>query len=127
VGAVNPSNGRFVSLIVSHCDTQVFQSFLDTMAHEVPAQGKRVYLVLDNASWHETKRLNWHHIEKVFLPPYSPDFNPIERFWQYLKGHGMAGYFTKDGGTLSDKLCASIQEMLAHPELIRSVCALPTL
>ncbi|NJM36417.1 MAG: hypothetical protein HC845_00255 [Akkermansiaceae bacterium] len=32
----------------------------------------------------------WHHIEPVYLPPYSPNFNPIERIWQHLKGHSMA-------------------------------------
>jgi transposase len=127
IGAVSPSTGRLVSLIVPHCDTEVFQAFLDTTAKENPASGRRVCLVLDNASWHKTKGLEWHHIEKVFLPPYSPDFNPIERLWQHLKGHGMAGFFTRDGETLSDKLCESIQELLDQPELIRSVCALPRL
>jgi len=127
VGAVNPSSGQLVSLIIPHCDTEVFQAFLDTMAKEVPAQGgKRVCLVLDNASWHKTKRLEWHHIEKVFLPPYSPDFNPIERLWQYLKGHGMAGFLSKRGEEISDKLCESIRELLDQPDVIRSVCALPT-
>jgi hypothetical protein len=43
-------------LIVPHCDTQVFQLFLDTMAQDVPASpGRKVMLVLDNASWHKTK------------------------------------------------------------------------
>ena len=79
--------------------------------------------VLDNACWHKTQRLEWHHIEKAFLPPYSPDMNPIERFWQHLKGHGMAGCFTGDG----DKLCESIRELLDQLELIQSVCALPRL
>ncbi len=54
--------------------------------------GIPVHLVLDNASWHKSKRLIWHHIEPIYLPPYSLDFNPIEKIWQYLKGHGMAGY-----------------------------------
>lgn len=47
--------------------------------------------VLDNASWHKTKRLNWHHIEAVYLTAYSSDFNPIERLWQHLKSHYLAG------------------------------------
>lgn len=126
IGAVSPASGQLVSLIVPHCDTEVFQAFLDTMAKEVPEQkGKRLCLVLDNASWHKTKRLEWHHIEKVFLPPYSPDFNPIERLWQYLKGHGMAGFLSNQGEVLSDKLCDSIRELLVEPALIKSFCNLP--
>lgn len=123
IGAVNPSTGQLVSLIVPHCDTAIFQIFLDTMAAEVPKRrGKRVLLVLDNASWHKTKSLRWHHIEPVYLPPYSPDFNPIERLWQHLKGHYLAGYFTKQSKDLSDKLVESIQHLMDRPKIIRSVC-----
>ncbi|MEY3895325.1 MAG: superfamily endonuclease [Verrucomicrobiota bacterium] len=32
-----------------------------------------------NAGWHKSARLDWHHIKPVYLSPYSPDFNPIER------------------------------------------------
>lgn len=123
VGAVNPATGQLISLIVPHCDTEVFQLFLDVMAHEAPASpGMKVILVLDNACWHKTKSLNWHHIQPVYLPPYSPDFNPIERLWQHLKGHYLAGYITRHGHELNDKLFDSIRSLLDHPETIRSVC-----
>lgn len=122
IGAVNPSTGQLVSMIVPHCDAEVFQIFLDEMATQVPRCGKRVLLVLDNACWHKAKCLNWHHIEPVYLPPYSPDFNPIERLWQHLKSHYLAGYFTKEGKDLCDKLAESIQDLMEKPKTIRSVC-----
>ena len=124
IGAVNPKSGQLVSLIVPHCDSEVFQAFLDTMAQETEEQksgSRRVCLVLDNASWHKSKRLNWHHIEPVYLPPYSPDFNPIERIWQYLKGHGMAGFLSNKGEELSEKLFQEVKALLNDPEPIRSV------
>jgi transposase len=125
VGAINPSSGQLVSLIVPHCNTEVFQVFLDTMAKEVrPRRGKTVYLVLDNASWHKTKRLNWHHIEPVYLPPYSPDFNPIERLWQHLKSHYLAGFITNKADILQEKICQSIQTLLDAPKTLKSVCAI---
>ena len=121
VGAVNPKSGQLVSLIVPNCDTEVFQVFLDTMADEtVPEEGRRVCLVLDNASWHKTKRLDWHHIEPVYLPPYSPDFNPIERIWQYLKGHGMAGYLIKRLRALRETFPGG-EIATQRPDTIRSV------
>ena len=123
IGAVNPSTGQLVSLIVPRCDTAVFQIFLDAMAAEGPKRrGKRVLLVLDNASWHKTKSLRWHHIEPVYLPPYSPDFNPIERLWQHLKSHYMAGFLTKHGEELADKLEESIRSLLRQPEKLQSLC-----
>ena len=123
IGAVEPASGRLVSLIVPHCDTEVFQAFLDTMAEEITARkGKRLLLVLDNASWHKTKRLRWYHIEPIYLPSYSPDFNPIERLWQHLKGHHLAGLVTKEGGVLEEKIFQAIRSLLQTPETIRSVC-----
>lgn len=123
VGAVSPETGQLVSLIVPHCDTEVFQLFLDVMASEVPKKrNKKVILVLDNASWHKAKSLNWHHIEPVYLPPYSPDFNPIERFWQHLKSHYLAGYITRYGEELNQKLFDVIGSLLHDPETIKSVC-----
>ncbi len=123
IGAVNPSTGELISLIVPHCDASVFQVFLDTMAAEASERrDKRVFLVLDNASWHKAKSLNWHHIEPIYLPPYSPDFNPIERLWQHLKSHYLAGYFTQQNKNLSDKLVESIQDLMERPKIIRSVC-----
>jgi transposase len=122
VGAVNPATGQLVSLIVPHSDTEVFQAFLDTMAKEVPDEGKDTWLILDNASWHKSKSLNWHHIKVKFLPAYSPDFNPIERLWQHLKSDYLAGFLTKDGKKLADKIEESIRTLLTKPETIRSVC-----
>lgn len=127
VGAVEPATGQLVSLIVAHCNTEVFQAFLDTMADEIPAeQGIQIHLVLDNAGWHKTASLNWHHIKPVYLSPYSPDFNPIERLWQHLKSQAMAGYLTNDGEALTEKLLESLKDLLDKPEIIRSVCSPPT-
>jgi transposase len=123
IGAVNPRSGKLVSLIVPHCDRDVFQVFLDTMAEEVPAvANRRCVLVLDNASWHKVKTLRWHHIEPLYLPPYSPDFNPIERLWQHLKSHFLAGFITKSGEELAAKLITSIQALMQTPNTLKSVC-----
>lgn len=86
IGAVAPQSGRFFGLIVDGVDTDVFQVFLDELTKAIPKkEGARQILILDNASWHKAARLNWHHFEPKFLPGYSPDFNPIERFWLRLK------------------------------------------
>jgi hypothetical protein len=42
-------------------------------------EGQRTLLVLDSASWQKSATLSWHHIQPVYLPPYSSDFNAVER------------------------------------------------
>jgi len=54
-------------------------------------EGKKVYMVLDNVRYHHAKRLKpileryKHRIEFIFLPPYSPDLNPVERIWWLMR------------------------------------------
>ena len=57
--------------------------------HLIPLLKSGTVVVMDNASFHRKKRLN--DIAKmygktiIFLPPYSPELNPIEHFWHWLK------------------------------------------
>jgi hypothetical protein len=122
VGTLNPRDEQLLSLIVSHNDTEVFQAFLDTTAAEGPDQGKRTWLVLNNASWQNSSSLNWLHIKSIYLPPYSPDLDQIERLWQHLKSQYLAGFITKRSDEFADKLDESIKHLLSKPKTVRSVC-----
>ena len=57
----------------------------------IPILPKDSVIVMDNASFHRKKQLfsiaqkYKHHL--IFLPPYSPELNPIEKFWNQLKRH----------------------------------------
>ncbi len=42
-------------------------------------------LIMDNGSWNKRKTTNWHSWQPMYLPPYSPDLNPIERIWLTMK------------------------------------------
>ena len=79
VGAVCPATGECSTMIFDGVDTDVFQYCLDHFAQEIPAiDSKRRLLIVDNASWHKSQRLNWHHFEVHSLPGDSSDSNPIE-------------------------------------------------
>jgi len=52
-------------------------------------------LVLDNGSFHKAKRLRLSgNVEHIFLPPCSPELNPVERFWEELKERLSCEQFT---------------------------------
>jgi len=53
-------------------------------------KNKKIVLILDNGSIHKSKKVkafvkNHEWVELFYLPPYSPEYNPIERFWLWLK------------------------------------------
>ena len=125
IGAVAPGSGRFFSLIVDGVDTDVFQFFLDEMAHAIPAQpGLRQILILDNASWHKSARIHWHHFEPKFLPGYSPDFNPIERFWLRLKADWFYDFIARTPEELTERLCLALKSFLDQPQKTASICSI---
>jgi len=110
-------------MLFNHCDSETFQAFLDTLAEESPPMAsRRALLVMDNASWHKVKRLNWHHFEPIYLPARSPDLNPIERLWLRLKADWINGWIAKTSPQLHDRLIEALQSLFAQPSLIQTQC-----
>jgi transposase len=125
IGMVCPKDGQFLSVVVDGVDTDVFQFYLDQMAQVVPAiERQRQVLVLDNASWHKAARLNWHHFEPLFLPSYSPDFNPIERLWLRLKADWFWDFIARTPDQLVQRLSLALQSFVDQPAKTASICAL---
>ena len=107
-GAVCPSSGKAFALTIPYADTESFQVFIDEFVKSHPPTANRqILLVLDNASWHKPKRLNWHHIKPLYLPPYSPDLNPIEILWKVLKDRFFSDWYAKTLEQLEERVCAS--------------------
>jgi transposase len=124
IGSVCPQNGALFSLIVDGVDTDVFQFFLNEFANAVPKkEGKRQLLIMDNASWHKATHLNWHHFEPVYLPPYSPDFNPIERLWLRLKADWFWDFVARTDQELTDRLVLALKSFIDDQAKTQSVCA----
>lgn len=91
-GAVRVRDGRLVtSKPEGQFDAQTFWSFLRTLHLKSRARGRRVVVLLDNAKYHHAKlHAAWRSARSpgftlLFLPPYSPDLNPIERVWKLLR------------------------------------------
>lgn len=85
-GVVAPLDGDHFYITATHTDTLMFQWFLEQLAAHRPEEFK--ILFLDRAGYHLAKDLQvpdnillWH------LPPYCPELNGIERFWQQVKSH----------------------------------------
>jgi len=68
-------------------DSELFEFWFENILLNEVAKGS--VLVMDNASFHRKQRLamlaSVVGCEVMFLPPYSPDLNPIEKFWAWLK------------------------------------------
>lgn len=124
IGAVCPDTGENFHMIFDGVDTDVFKFWIEAFAKTSPKPaGKRRILILDNASWHKSKSIDWQGFEPLFLPPYSPDLNPIERFWLRLKSDFFSDFIAKDREDLNQRLCLALNHFIKSPELVASNCA----
>lgn len=96
--AVCPETGNVCSLIMPHADNEAMSIFLKVLSEQ--KQDERIILCMDKAGWHTTKQLEIpNNIVLWFLPPYSPELNPVELIWRELR----AKYFNnKTFNSMSD-------------------------
>ena len=83
-GAFSPITGSSLLLDMPYCNTECFEVFLNELSKQQPREYK--ILLLDNGAFHKAKRLLIpNNIALCFIPPYSPELNPAEKVWAFLK------------------------------------------
>jgi transposase len=83
-GAVEPTTGERFFLELPYLNAESFQLFVDAFAAAFPDSLN--LLLLDNSGAHTARQLTLPaNVRLVFLPPYCPELNPIERVWRDLK------------------------------------------
>jgi transposase len=114
-GIVCPRTGEFFGIEVPYSDTEIFQIFLNDAAKRIQPKRPKNILIIDNATWHKRKSLNWHSFEPMYLPPYSPDLNPIERIWLVMKAKWFNNIHCKTVEELMDRMDVEILDLINIP------------
>lgn len=106
-GAVDPCTGASSFLVLPRSNTVCMNLFLQNLGKEF--QEDMILLVCDSASWHTTKALNVpDNIELFFLPPATPEMNPIEQIWKELRLRGFRNEVFSSLERVVDRLCNTI-------------------
>ena len=122
VGFVEPSRGETYWWIVPKLNWQVFEQVLNDFAeHFQLGSGKRVILVLDQATFHTTGQLTVPEgIHLVFLPPKSPELQPAERLWPSTN-EAIANRTFESLDELETVVAHRCRVLLNRPEFIRGL------
>lgn len=83
-GSYSPITGDSFVWEINGVDNLIFEAYLDEFSKQNPREYKIV--VIDNAAFHATKNIEVpSNIYLLRIPPYTPELNPCEQVWQYIK------------------------------------------
>ena len=101
--------------------------FLAQFGQTIPADEHAVML-WDGAGFHASKQLCVpDNVTIVTLPAYSPELNPIENLWHYLKSHHWSNRAYQDYDALEQAALDAWRKAVLDQELMKTVCAAPYL
>jgi len=127
-GAVRPERDAGVALALPEVSTAAMDVFLAELSRAIPA-ATHAALVLDRAGWHVSEDLTVPaNLTLVPLPPYSPELNPVERVWEYLRDRWLSHRVLAGGyAAVLEAACAAWNALLAEPGRLRSLTSYPWL
>jgi len=103
-------------------NSDVINIFLKQFTAEV-SHDVHVLLVWDQAGFHTSKKLKIpENMTIVPLPPYSPELNPVENLWHYLRSHYWANRIYADYDALRLAAVDAWQKAALDKEIVKSVC-----
>ena len=109
-GAVEPLTGESEFLVLPYSDTVCMNIFLKHLSETYPFD--KIILACDSASWHRAKTLEIpDNIRIFYLPPATPEMNPIEQIWKEIRKRGFKNEIFQTLDKVVDRLCDVINSL----------------
>ncbi len=120
-GAICPERGTGAALVLPRCDTSAMQRHLEEISSQIHASAHAL-LLLDQAGWHITDNLAIpDNITLVPLPPRSPELNPVENIWQYLRDNWLSNIVFQSDEEIIAYCCDAWNKLIDRPGRIKSI------
>lgn len=119
-GSINPLTGQLVANFAQTGSTDTFKQHLKRVLRAYAGKQK-IIIYVDNVRFHHAKKLKpfWEahpELEIRYLPAYSPDLNPVERVWWYMRK-----------SITHNRYLSSLKERIAKFWRLLSGCLMPNL
>ena len=118
-------------MVINFADRGNYKSFKKHLRKIMHTYSKapKIILILDNVRYHHAKLLgnflkNNEKLELMYLPPYSPDLNPIERAWWFMRKSITHNRFVESLTMRKKKFWKMFSYFLIPNEKITKICAI---
>jgi hypothetical protein len=121
-GAICPARGVGAALILPTVNAECMSLHLAEISAQV-APGSIAALICDGAGWHQTGGAleRPHNVVLVPLPPYSPELNPMENVWEYLRANKLSATVWNDYNQIVDACAEAWNWFATDTDRIRSI------
>jgi transposase len=120
-GAICPARGEGAGLVLPRCTTEGMNLHLQEIA-QVVAPGAHAVLLLDQAGWHQSKKLVVpDNITLIPLPAKAPELNAAENVWQYMRENWLSNRVFTSYTDVLDHCCHAWNKLIDRPWLIMSL------
>jgi len=124
-GAICPERGTGAAVVMPRADTEAMQHHLDEIGR-CAAPGTHAVVVLDQAGWHTTGKLRMpDNVSLLELPPKSPELNPAENVWQFLRQTKLSNRIFDGYDAIVTAACEAWSSLIADPTRITSIGTRP--
>lgn len=121
--AVCAATGAVSALVMPELNAAVVNLFLQQFARERPA-GVHAVLIWDGAGYHTAGSLAVPaNVSLILLPPYSPELNPVENLWHFLRSHDWSNRVYGGYDELKVEAVRSLCRVCLDAERMKTVCA----
>lgn len=120
-GTICPARGTGAGLVLPWCNSTTMGLHLTEISQAV-TPGAHAVLVLDQAGWHTSAKLQLPtNISLLPLPSKSPELNPQENVWQYLRDNYLSNRVFQAGRDIVDHCCNAWNKLIDQPWTIMSI------
>jgi hypothetical protein len=125
-GAVCPARDVGSALVLPAADGEAMSLHLAEISRCV-TPGSHAVIWLDGAGWHKTggKLKVPHNLTLCKLPPYSPELNPVENIWQYLRQNHLSNRVFNSHTAIVDACCDAWNALATEKGRIQSIATRP--
>ena len=122
-GAVCPKRATGVALVLPYADSEAMNLHLQAISRAI-TPGAHGLLVIDGAGWHTSGTVQPpDNISLLCLPAYSPELNPVENVWEYLRKNKLALRIHDHYEDIVDACCKAWNDLVADPARLVSITA----
>jgi transposase len=121
-GAICPATGATEAIVTPYVNKEAMRQHLMQISQATKA-GRHAVVIMDGAGWHtDDTALAFDNITLVRLPAYSPELNPVEQIWQWLRQNELANKCFDGYEDIVDSCCDAWSSFVSDLERVKLMC-----